>query len=56
MAQLNSRVLLIFFRSLTPYIGRDLRDVGEECQHVRVIERFQIKDVGPLPDMNNFVG
>jgi len=47
--------LLIFLRSSAPFIGRDLRDVEEECQTLRVVEKFQIKDVGPLPDMDNSI-
>jgi len=41
----NRRVLLLFFKSSAPYIGKDLT----------VVEKLQIKNVGPLHDMDSSV-
>ena len=45
-------ILLLIFKSSTPYIGKDLRHVWKCVIASRVIEKLQIKDVGPLSDMD----
>ena len=45
--------MLLFFKSSTPYIDKDLRDTASA---LRVVEKFQIKDVRSLPDRDNVVG
>jgi len=45
--------LLLFFKSF--YIGKDLRDV-KSANTLRVVEKLEIKDVGPFPNMDNVVG
>jgi len=41
--------------SSAPYIGSEIREVGEECQHNYSQWEASIKNVGPFLDVDNFV-
>jgi len=47
--------MLLFFKSSTPYISKHLRVVEKSVSALRVVEKFQIKDVEPLSNMDNVI-